>query len=407
MWGVLTAAGTLTAPVFLLSPLSDVLSLAAILVRRARVVRRGTPSVPSVDLHPRRPHLLFLVPAHDEALLIDRCVRSLISLHRVHCDSSIVVLTDACTDDTAAIARRAGATVVDFGHTTPLGKAKLLDAAVQRGIYEPYDALVVIDADSEAAPDFADVIGRQPSLHAIVQQGHHGISNPRETWLTRLAALLNSARYDGQLSVRARAGLNTPLTGNGMCFGRDVLRQHGMRCTTVKEDLEIYATYTLAGVRILFCPAAVVFAQEARSLAQARTQRIRWEAGKWAIVRRYAWPIATSRLSFRQRLDTMAELTHHGPVLHGFAAAALALPILGQPGYAGVLSVVLLATTIPMVGWTILGFRKQPERLRLLGAIAALPAYLLWRAGILAVATFTHSGARWHRSPRHAPTTES
>lgn len=399
--GAVIAVGTITAPVLWLSPLSDLLSLTRMAGRRRR--DSGVTADAPVTGTPlrARPRILFLVPAHNEALLVEGCVHSLRRLDREHCESSVAVLIDACTDDTAGIARRGGAEIVDFGHATPMGKARLLEQAVSRNLHEPYDAMVIIDADSLVDQRFADIVACSASLRSTVQQGYHSLSNPRESWLTRLAALLNSVRYEGQLMLRAQAGLNTPLTGNGMCLGRDVLRQHGMSCRTIKEDLELYARYTLAGVRIHFRPSAVVYAQESRSLAEARTQRIRWEAGKWEIAMRYAMPILRSPLPLRQRLDALSEITHHGPVLHTFLALALALPLLGRPGYAGMLGLVLLTSIVPLLIWILLALRRQPDRLRLLAALACLPAYLLWRIGIFVTGTFSRSGKVWRRSPRH------
>ena len=404
--GVLVGVGTVTAPVLWLSPLSDLLSIVRVAALRRANHGRKAEVPPDGCPPPRRPHVLFLVPAHNEALLIEDCVQSLCRLDRRHCDSSVVVVVDACTDDTAGIARRAGAAIVDFGHATPIGKARLLEQAVRHGVHESCDAMAIVDADSTVDQRFADIVGRSPTLRSTIQQGYHSISNPRESWLTRLAALLNSARYEGQLMLRAQAGLNAPLTGNGMCLGCEVLNQHGMHCRTIKEDLELYARYTLAGVSIQYCPSAVLYAQESRSLAQARTQRLRWETGKWAIARRYAWPICISALPLLQRLDSLSEITHRGPVLHTFAALALGLPLIGNPGYAGVLGLVLLASTIPLLAWTFLSFLKQPERLRLLAALAFLPAYVIWRIGVFATGALNRS-RKWRRSPRHQPHAET
>ncbi|HEY0410351.1 MAG TPA: glycosyltransferase, partial [Candidatus Dormibacteraeota bacterium] len=59
-----------------------------------------------------RHRLLVLVPAHDEAALIGRCLRSL-AAQRYPADLlRVVVIADNCTDDTAALASTAGAEVL-------------------------------------------------------------------------------------------------------------------------------------------------------------------------------------------------------------------------------------------------------------------------------------------------------
>lgn len=402
------AAGTIVLALLWLSPLSDVISLFVVAGRRHRDASTTRIQPGFTTEHPeQRPRLLFLVPAHNEQLLIASCVSSLVRMQAAHCDHTTLVVLDACTDDTERRAREAGAKVVDFGHTHALGKARLLDEAVRRGVHERFDALVVIDADSEVDASFADAMATAPGLCSAVQQGYHTLANPTESWLTRLAAVLNSGRYDWQLPLRARAGLNVPMTGNGMCLGRDVLRQHGVHCETIKEDLELYARYTLAGVRIVFCPRAVVYAQEARSLTDARTQRVRWATGKWGIARRYAWPLARSDIPVLQRVDALSEITHQGPVIHATTAIVLSVPLVGQDGYAGFLALVLIGSTIPSLIWATLGFVRQPKRGRLLLAFAALPIYVVWRIVIFFIATLSTSAPDWRRSPRHVKLDEA
>jgi cellulose synthase/poly-beta-1,6-N-acetylglucosamine synthase-like glycosyltransferase len=180
-----------------------------------------------------------------------------------------------------------------------------------------------------------------------------------------------------------------------------------MHAETVKEDLELYARYTLAGVRIVFRPTAIVYAQEARSLNQARTQRLRWGTGKWYIVRRFAGPLIASRLRIRQRLDALAEITHQGPILHSAAAVTLAAPLLGQSGYLRVLGLTLLGTVLPIFIWTAMSLRRQPDPVRLLGALACVPLYTIWRLGVFIFAGVRSSHQRWIRSPRQSATADT
>lgn len=57
----------------------------------------------------------FIVPAHDEAALIGDTLASLhVAAQALHLRSETVVVADACGDDTAAIARRHGAQVLEL-----------------------------------------------------------------------------------------------------------------------------------------------------------------------------------------------------------------------------------------------------------------------------------------------------
>lgn len=60
-----------------------------------------------------------VVPAHDEAELLPGCLAALDAAARaVPVEVRVIVVADACTDDTAAIARAAGATVLEVDHRT-------------------------------------------------------------------------------------------------------------------------------------------------------------------------------------------------------------------------------------------------------------------------------------------------
>lgn len=397
--GILVAAGFALAPLLLLSPLSDLLCLLTVVRRRAERNRSAPARQPARVGRP--PSLHFIVPAHNESLLIAGTVRSLRSMRAAGCHYRVTVLADACTDETVPRARQAGAEVLEFDGDAPVGKARLLERAIAAGIHEGYDAVVVIDADSTVPGDFADCLARTPDLRTIAQQAYHAVANPRDTWLTRLATWFARARYEWQLQLHASAGLNAPLTGNGMCIGTDVISKHGLQCATIKEDLELYARYTLAGAVIRLRGDAIVYAQESRSLRQARVQRVRWEAGKWGIVRRYALRLMTSRLPFIQRVDALAEITHHGPTIHTLAALTLGAALLPLSGLAAALGWALLATLIPMLTFATLSFLQEKDKVRLVVALMALPLYVVWRMGILALGLRAREAGRWIRSPRH------
>jgi cellulose synthase/poly-beta-1,6-N-acetylglucosamine synthase-like glycosyltransferase len=397
---VLIPLGLLVA-VLWLSPLSDLLSCLTVLyrrrVRRAHPGERDQAMVNSAD----RPRLLFVIPAHNEERLIVECLTSLQRMNGRNSVSDILVLLDACSDGTAAATSAAGVRTLALSTAEPLGKARLLEHAIRRGVHQGYDALVIVDSDSTVAADFADILAASPALRTIVQQGYHGLSNPDDSWLTRLASLLNGVRYESQLPLRAEAGLNAPLTGNGMCIGSAVLEQFGLHCTTIKEDLELYARYTLSGVRILYQPRALVYAHEATSIGAARTQRIRWEAGKWDILRVYGLSVLISRwISLRQRIDALAEITHHGPVVHATIAIAVGNLLLNSPGIPSIMGAAALATTIPLIIGVAITLFRRPDRLRLLVSMAGIPVYLVWRMGILLIGILPRSRKRWIRSPR-------
>ncbi len=128
--------------------------------------------------------------------------------------------------------------------------------------------MAVVDAD------LADALAAAGDLRDVAVQAYFGLSNERDSWLSLLAGLLARVRYEGQYRLKALAGLNCPLTGNGMCLGVGLLARAGWAADALTENWELYARYTALGERIRFAPTARLHSQEARTLRQSATQRV-------------------------------------------------------------------------------------------------------------------------------------
>ena len=76
--------------------------------------------------------LAVVVPAHNEELHITRCIKSLLAASRSQVDVGIVVIADNCTDETAKMARAAGARVLVRTDPTERGKGYALDFCLPR-----------------------------------------------------------------------------------------------------------------------------------------------------------------------------------------------------------------------------------------------------------------------------------
>lgn len=392
----LLVQGLLLAPaLFLAAPvLAD---LAAWLSSKARRREEGGP--PSADL----PRILFLVPANDEETLIDRAVRSLLAQDYPEERRTVVVVADNCGDRTASVARTAGATVLERHSRSRRGKHHAIGWALERLPLDRHAAVVIVDADTIVEPDFARQLARRAPLDEALVQARVGASNEDESWLTRLAAVLTRSRWDLALPLKERAGLNCPLTGDGTVLGTTILRRHGWRIRTITEGWELYAQYTLAGLEIEYEPRARLYAQEARSLEQSRSQRERWTAGRLAVLRASFGEILTSRrIGLLQKLDLVAELSSVGPVMRAFLGLVGVAVGLVTGGVIGVvLAVLFLSPLLQTLLYAAISVTRHPNPASTLKAFLRLPMYVVWRVGV-GLGTFFRSGTdRWVRTERH------
>ena len=389
---IVTIMAAVMAAVLMLPAVSDSLCIVRSLGRRR--TRRGSTELP---------RLLFLVPAHDEEPLIESCVRSLRTLRYPADRSTVVVIADNCADRTAARARAAGALCLERHDPAFPGKPRAIAWALTRVALDRHDTAIIIDADTVVDPGFGAAVARAAPLNHKVLQAYFDVANPRDSSLTRMAAVLAAANFRFAYPLKRRVGVNAPLLGNGMCIGGGVLATHGWKAFTIAEDWELYALYTAQGVSIETVEDARLFAQEAGTLRQSATQRQRWTAGKLTVLIRHIGALIRSRrVGLCQKLDSAAELSAPGPVVHLAlaASASVLLWLLKPPGAAWV----LLALWIPIVrlaAYALVGLTTQPDPIRTALAFTFLPVYAAWRLGTAVISLKMVGDARWVRTARH------
>lgn len=391
-WSIAALLCAPAAVVLALPLVSDVLSLVTILFRSRRSGSGGTVA---------RQRLLVLVAAHDEELLISDAVRSMVGMRREHCDFDLIVVADNCGDRTAELAEAAGARVFERRDLTRIGKPWALQYAMGRVPLEQYDAVVIVDADTIVDPGFVDAFARRGPLRTKAVQSYCAISNERDSWLTLLGALLVSVRYDWQYEIKRRAGLNCPI-GNGWCVGTGLLARAGWAPESLTETWELYTRYTVVGAQVDFARDALMRGQEAATLRQGAIQRRRWQAGKLVVFARYWRRVLKSRIGWRQKLDTFGELAAPGPVLHASLVLPIAVAFATSPStIARSIALLMFGSLLPILLWTAVALVRHPQRFRLLGALARIPGYAVWRVWVGALAFATARSGVWYRSPRH------
>lgn len=362
---------------------------------------RGPRSRVAQAVEDRWPRLVFLIPAHNERLLVRSCVRSILDQDYPPDRRRVMVIADNCSDETAAIARAEGAEALERTDPERPGKPRALAWAITLVGCEGVDAFVIVDGDSEVASDFASQLARFGNLRNCAIQTYNGISNEYETWLTRLAGLLTRLRFERQFPAKVRAGLNVPLS-NGMVLGSELLQRRPWGAFSVCEDWELYAEYTAFGEIISYVPARVT-SQEARSTSQSGTQRQRWQAGRREVRLRWGPGIRAARgITLPQKIDAHLELYWPSPAVH----MALAVACVGAAAFGGASLLLLGLALCAAIGEMGLGLGvivvRHPQPLATLRALAWAPVYTLWRLGVAVRARLSQRArTEWVRTVRH------
>jgi 1,2-diacylglycerol 3-beta-glucosyltransferase len=350
--------------------------------------------------------VVVLVPAHDEAAGISRCVRSL-------CDQSyprdlyqIAVIADNCTDDTALIARKSGADHVMMRHAPDArGKGQALRWALDQVLtwWPVAEAIVVVDADALAERDLIKSLVRKSEAGADVVQGLNLTSSDDGEGVTmRLLAhrLVNDARQAG----RAVLGLPAYLGGNGMLLGRRTLLEIPWTAFTSAEDLEYGLTLEMAGASVRFARDAALGSPPAPNARAARQQQIRYNGGRALLMRR--WVPRLVRAALRGRRPAL--------LLSAFDLAVPPLALL-VAGVTGLMTVTLAAVLLHWVspwalapclvavasisGAVLIGLRAANAPAGSYKALAQAPGYVL-KSVLRLPQVLAFRGDTWVRTER-------
>jgi 1,2-diacylglycerol 3-beta-glucosyltransferase len=372
------------------------LTLALASFRRLRVPPAAEPA----------PRLAVLVPAHDEENLVGRCVASLLDQTYPRDRFRVIVIADNCGDRTAEVAGAAGAEVLVRRDEQRIGKGHALRWAMDRllGAPEPVDAVVVVDADSIAD---RGLLAQLAAAHAdgadAVQAEYLVLADGGSTRARLVAAaflLFHRVRFGG----RAALGLPASLVGNGMLFSRRLLETLPWNAFTGVEDLEYTIELRLAGVRPRFAGAARVSGPVPHGYRGMRGQRLRWEGGRWHVVRSRLLPLlAHAARRDPGVLDAAVDLAVPplGLLAMGSAAGTVVTAVAAVLGLAAAwsLSPWLLAVAA-LTAFVLLGLRSAGAPPDAWLALLESPRFLAWKALTYVRIAAGFDPRRWERAER-------
>ncbi len=361
-----------------------------------------------------RARFLILIPAHNEELLLGSVLHRLRDLSFPASHWTPVVIADNCTDRTADVARQHGATVLERTDPVRRGKGQALNWAMRERLSSwpvPYDAVVILDADSVVNPDFLWFLDEALGNGYEALQGYYGVQNPLENWRTSLLTASLAAFHFLRPLGRDRLGLPCGLKGNGMCFARRLVERFGYPAFSVVEDVELALLYLREGIRVKFVAGAHVLGQMAVSTGAANTQRARWEGGRLALIRTQAWLLLREGLRLRDaaRVDGAVDL-----LVAPFAllVAATVLPAAGllaawflTHGIFWLLTPAVWCGALAIEGCYILvalALVRAPVAIYV--RLAAAPLFVAWKFGVytrMLLASRRGTSGEWVRTARH------
>ncbi len=333
-----------------------------------------------------RPVAAIVVPAHDESEGIAQTVRAL----KAHLGESdrLIVVADNCTDETATLAREAGAEVFERLDPDRRGKGYALSYAIERLRSSPPSVVVVVDADCELEPGALDVLVSDAARHRRPVQADYLLHAPETTdsALTRVSAFAVLVRNRVRPLGLWRLGLPCQLTGSGMAFPWEQIDAAPNMAGNIVEDMALGLELALQGHAPRFSPHARVRSVLPHTTTGSRTQRRRWETGQLATARRYVPRLLWNSLVRADKNLLALALDLAVPPL-----ALLTLLQMGALG-AGVTAVavwhvwgplgVSVAGAVFLSGGIVVSFRRFGRDTVSLGDLARVPFYIGRKVGM-------------------------
>lgn len=348
----------------------------------------------------------MLVPAHDESIHLLptlACLRS-----QLGPQDRLLVVADNCDDDTADVARRAGAEVVERRNPALRGKGYALAFGVDHLRADPPDVVLIVDADCQLSDGAVAAIGsacrRSGRPVQMLDRVHAGAGTGTRIRVLEFANIVkNLVRPLGT----SRLGGTCLLNGTGMALPWALASTARLATGHVAEDMKLGIELAKAGHAPIFLPQVQVRSAFVRDSGVARVQKSRWEHGSLAtLVAELPGLIGGGLMRCQASLLALAMDLMIPPlalycivlvaVLAGSLAGASISPVLHAAAWVAVLGALSFVLAVA-AGWLRHGRQLLSAR-ELLG----LPLYVMWKLPVY-VAYLIGAHSAWVRTRRDEP----
>jgi cellulose synthase/poly-beta-1,6-N-acetylglucosamine synthase-like glycosyltransferase len=358
--------------------------------------RRAVPASAS------KARVAVLVPAHDEESGIAQTVGQILS--QLEAGDRLLVIADNCSDRTAALAREAGAEVLERFDDVRRGKGFALAHGMESLKAAPPDLIAIIDADTRMGAGTLAALRSRTAETGRPTQAVYLLDIPSDAGPTAAVSAFaflvkNLARPAGL----ARLGIPCQLLGTGMLMPWSLIDINRLATGNIVEDMQLGIDLAVRGRAPELCPEASVTGMLPSGQKAAFIQRTRWEHGHLGTLITQAPRLSWHALKgFRPALLGMALDLAVPPLallcmmvlLVAGGSAALALR-----GYSRI-PVLLSGITGGMIGVAVLLAWFRHARGLIPGrTLLFAPAYMLWKIPLYAAFLFRRQKA-WVRTPR-------
>ncbi|PLX23949.1 MAG: glycosyl transferase family 2 [Ignavibacteria bacterium] len=307
------------------------------------------------------PGVTILIPAHNEAVVIERTLEAMCALEYPADRLQIIVINDGSSDGTGDIVKTIAARdsrVVCYDVPEGeggKGKSRALNLGITQAAHE---FIAVYDADNTPAADALKYLVIQllehPELGAVL--GKFRTVNKNRTLLTRFINIETLSFQSILQAGRWKMLHISTLPGTNFVIRRSIVEElGGWDEDAITEDSELSIRMYMKGWKIKFIPYSVTFEQEPETWSVWIQQRTRWVRGNNYVSRKFLQQRGEVR-SLRMRFELLYSIALYyvffvaivisDLLFLASAAGLIAIPLPGPYTMVWVMAVVLFFAEI-------------------------------------------------------------
>jgi cellulose synthase/poly-beta-1,6-N-acetylglucosamine synthase-like glycosyltransferase len=337
------------------------------------------------------PRAVLLIPAHNEGTGMAETLNRLAQTGTE--GVRVIVVADNCADETARIAREAGAEVFERNDPELRGKPHALQWALKKLEADPPDVVVFLDADCWFRSGSPRLLALQAAAEMRPIQCIYLMEG------TGLGAFAFRMRNEARLRGLHALGAPVQITGSGFAIPLSLIQRVPVPLGELAEDAVWGWFFCREGAGVKLATDSVVGSAQAGTVQDAGVQRRRWEHGILSAVLKHLPSLCRSAFlppRWRRILHLLDVLIPPLALLALMLVVSLTLGLASGSLTAMIpaLSALGLLAAAVLIGWSAYGRAYLP-----LSKLLLTPVYVLKKIGLYVSFLFKRERS-WIRTGR-------
>ncbi|MBR5948457.1 MAG: glycosyltransferase family 2 protein [Clostridia bacterium] len=243
----------------------------------------------------------ILICARNEKSVIEKCIESIFAQNYPRELIKVFVCADNCTDNTAELARAAGATVYERFNKNEIGKGYALEFLFERIKQDDpdfADAYVIFDADNIVDGEFLTSMNDMLGEGYNVSTCYRNTKNYSDSLIAACSGLwfLRESKYLNHARMTLDSGC--AVSGTGFMISKPYLEKiGGWHYHILIEDIQFSVECALSDEKIGYCRSAVVYDEQPVKFKTSWNQRMRWCKGYFQLLIKYGGKLIKKMLA--------------------------------------------------------------------------------------------------------------